>query len=474
MVAHYNGFRLLGHGSAGIWEATWGVPDSETCPRFFSHSRRVMAGPPHIEQGTPPDNGVRSFARVTALVGIAGFFGLGLASCASEDLCARGPSALHEGSGVVVVHACLHEGILQLQLDSLNSVLRLGATAGEGMAIHEPASALILVGGGILLADRFLEHRLRVFEPGRGQVAVLGRRGHGPGEFIHAPFLYRLNGDTVAAVDYGARRLTVLSPNHDVVGVVPLAWPSGSGAPVPLGQGTGGDIVMTARRPPEVEPSRMGTPYRDSIEVFSLNASGGKTSTHLVVPGSELANTSMGRLSVALGRRSALAVSQNQLHIATNEDMAVRTYSLKGELERVVWVPGTIPSVTRSIRREYLRERLNALRVGGPADMERREEYEQLLRATVFSSKMPWVDRLLPGQDSTIWMVLSVVPGSSERTIYRLGATGIIDARLVLPAKWVPLDFRDSFVLVAEIVPGDTPRFQVFRTSTEPVWRTTH
>ena len=107
---------------------------------------------------------------------------------------------------------------LQLEL-----VTRLGDEDGPGALIASPyAVTMDSRGRYYVLASSTIREPVKVFNHDGSFLTALGRIGEGPGEYQMPAVVLILPGDTVSIFDMGNRRLTVLSPEYEVVHTLDL------------------------------------------------------------------------------------------------------------------------------------------------------------------------------------------------------------------------------------------------------------
>ncbi len=104
---------------------------------------------------------------------------------------------------------------LEFRLKARPSVV-IGSIEDEGQILGSPMGATRLADGRILVLDGQTQEVL-VFGADGERLATWGSQGEGPGDFTAAWVLQRLPGDTVAVIDRGQMRTTLLTPEGEVV-----------------------------------------------------------------------------------------------------------------------------------------------------------------------------------------------------------------------------------------------------------------
>ena len=187
--------------------------------------------------------------RTAALLGIATFACAEQDPSRCEDIPAARGFARFDTAGVeVVVNATpAWETSTSLHVAPAPAVT-IGVTHGD--AAYEFSNirdATRLPDGRIVIADAQLAE-LRVFDENGRFLMRIGGKGSGPGEYQTIAGLYRANGDTLWVEDRGNRRLTKLTPEGQVVAILPVAWVRWSRPPrVPGERPSSGSSALVLR-----------------------------------------------------------------------------------------------------------------------------------------------------------------------------------------------------------------------------------
>lgn len=136
--------------------------------------------------------GIAAFLLVLELVGAAGLSGQTVMVIADDVSCA------------------------QCSID-LEHMTQLGGDADTLVNIGYTATLPIDSRGRIYFSAAEFPGSIKVFDPDGRLISEIGRSGEGPGEFISSTLTYVKRGDSLYAFDMGTRRLTVFSPQYDVV-----------------------------------------------------------------------------------------------------------------------------------------------------------------------------------------------------------------------------------------------------------------
>lgn len=102
-------------------------------------------------------------------------------------------------------------------------VTRLGEVDGPGALIASPYAVTVDSRGRYyVLASSSVREPVKVFNQNGSFLTDLGRIGEGPGEYQMPAVVLISQGDTVNIFDMGNRRLTVLSPQYEIVRTLDL------------------------------------------------------------------------------------------------------------------------------------------------------------------------------------------------------------------------------------------------------------
>lgn len=100
-------------------------------------------------------------------------------------------------------------------------VVDLGSAEGSGV-IGSPADVVRRANGQWVVTDFMGNGRLLVFQTDGSFLRALGRKGQGPGEYDLPLAAVVEPGDSLAVIDYGLGRLSILSPGLEFVRSAPL------------------------------------------------------------------------------------------------------------------------------------------------------------------------------------------------------------------------------------------------------------
>lgn len=199
-------------------------------------------------------------------------------------------------------------------------------TSGTGAA-HEFVSvsdAVRLTDGRIIVSA---EREIRIFSPQGTLMGRVGRDGDGPGEFRASPQIAKLDGDSIAAYDFRMRRVTLYSPEFDLINVINVREPLADREFVAFQGGFIGLGLSFAA----------GTPLglsRTPVPVIAVSRDGQVIDTLTMASGTEIVALPRGEAvlleSPLFGRMSHLALRGDQLALGDATELEFRIVDLSG------------------------------------------------------------------------------------------------------------------------------------------------
>lgn len=293
---------------------------------------------------------------------------------------------------------------------SADPVVEVGVTEGEAAyQFGEVADALRLGNGTLLVADG-QANELRAFDANGRFLRTIGRRGGGPGEFAGLSHLMLLPGDTVAAFDYRAGRLSFFAPSGDFVRSVNLGPLDGRLPPKPVGILGDGSLLVA----PMFNPSFTNSPKpsRDTITLARFSADGKQAASLARVLGEEtitLASSQMAtRQRVPFGLGSWYAAQGARVLVADNARYELAERAPDGRVTRLIRRAAEREPVTEADREAFLEQRRAAASSAGRF----REAQERVIRAMTFPERKAHFTGLLLDPAGNAWVERPAAPGA--------------------------------------------------------------
>ncbi len=304
--------------------------------------------------------------------------------------------------------------------------------------------------GNIYVAD-WRSKSISVLDPSGARIAVIGRKGAGPGEFAALADLQVISGDTLIAYDVELTRLTVFEPaRRRVVRTISIAA-AGGGRPMrvmaypPAGYVALYQHDFVGGRPQESDSVRR-------VRIKLLDSAGVvQTDSFATMPGNDVlvarTNDFVAVRGNPFGRQAYVVLGGRQLLLATSDMPSIRVISLGDQAEQrvdVAFARRTLPRSVVEDTAKTLREEFRPpLRKGAP-------RYWPALRGL-----------LAPGSD-WIWVGLAQDPGRRVRWV-AVDSKGSRRDSLDLPWATTPHQVRDSLWYTVSLDADDVPRVLVLR-----------
>lgn len=271
-----------------------------------------------------------------------------------------------------------------------------------GHALHRVRDALILESGGLAVADEGSQSIL-FFDSVGNYIARVGRSGDGPGEFRRIRSLDILPGDTIAAWDAAARRITLLDPEGDVVSTISSDENGRGGIPsrfadMEMHGLVARNFVHVFEAPTWQAPDGFS---REPLYVGIRDRAGAIESALGPLSGTQYFREG-GAMPAQNGYRFHIATLQDAFYIGDGRGRDLIEYGPDGTPIRRVRLPidraYQEPSLLRSIHDEYLETRV------GPGN--RATIREMLEQGTVVDS-FPSFVAMESGDDDALWVELA-------------------------------------------------------------------
>lgn len=379
-----------------------------------------------------------------------------LAGCGDTDEAARSSSALRDSADVRIVEnpEPRWEESQEWRVAE-EPALQVGTIDGEeAYQFVRVAGATRLSDGRIVVADGG-SARIRFYDADGGHVADAGGSGGGPGEFRDLSGIRRIPGDSVAAWDAAARRLSVFGPDGEFVRSVTQERVEGL-VGLLVGIFDDGSFVASPRLRqglnPRPVPSGAPETYRDTVVYLRFSRTGSFTDTPLTAPGEERTSQRRdGRLRsrpVLFGQDYHAAVGGNRFYGGDSETFEVRVYDPEGALRRIACWAGRARPVSDEHREGELRRRRDRRRGElGQIGRVDRDVPEPDPVEYVHRNTFPAFDRLLPDGRGNLWVRHPVAPGEEARRWSVLGPEGRWLGDVRTPAGLEVLEIGVDYVL---------------------------
>ncbi|MDX1394730.1 MAG: hypothetical protein R3195_10065 [Gemmatimonadota bacterium] len=346
-------------------------------------------------------------------------------------------SAVRDSAGVTIVEttAPLWADGAGFVVDP-DPVLDLTASGvGEPHEFFGVAAARRLSDGVIAVSDAG-SSSIRFYGPDGALIRSIGREGEGPGEFLAVRGLERTAGDTLGVFDFRNRRLALIPPGGETVDPLPLP----PERVTDLRMLPGGELLLELSGD---QPGATADGGSVRFPVFFARATrdGRIADTIATGGGGETIMLADGAARPLFGKDTYSDVHDERLYVGDSDSLEVRVYTLDGDLERVIRVPGFDLHMTDALRDAEIELRV-ALARGT------RETNERL---PVPAHRPAYAD-LLVDSEGYVWTaehlgwfrnLLADVP----RTWQVFDPDGRWLGGVALPARFVPFEIGADYVL---------------------------
>jgi len=319
--------------------------------------------------------------------------------------------------------------------------------------------------GTIAVGDAQTRH-VRFFTPDGVEVATVGGRGGGPGEFEGIAAVWPLSTDAVAVWDDWLVRTSIVSPAGVIGDPVRIEIAGKRAKPTPLGWAPDGRLIVVSDSRRLEDRDR----YRGELEIFTYAADGSSGSPVLTVPGVEMWNwvweNGTTPLPVPFGKSTVLALGDYAIYVGVNEadgdgddgtrDYQVDRYDLTGQLTlRIRLERDPLPLDEAAIEAYKQAERDKAITGEGgkgPTDI-----WGRIADDAPYPERLPFYDSILIDDGGRLWVrdYQPDVDSPSRWTIFggerRASPGGVaqghVSAVAHLPARFRLTAIRGSSVL---------------------------
>lgn len=353
-------------------------------------------------------------------------------------------------AGVVLVMVCSATGLGAQSIpdvigySSPTSVRRLSLDSGEvrltgaeDIDWERVVAIRSLSGGGFVVANAG-SGQLYWFDSTGKRVAVAGRKGQGPGEYLSIRDIAVTRGDNVVVMDDGTRRVTILGPGGKVTSTITLQAPfDGGGGPTRMTALSDGTVIVGYSEVTQMSPRPDASYFRQRL--FSYSPAGVlRRGPGFGIPESEHfvqeVPAEMGRVAywnLAFGRIMSVRADSTNILIGDGTDWSVEVRRADGTLRRTHRVARPLAEVTERDRDGYRQAALTGVK---PAQ---RLVVERMTREMPFPSRKPAYRRFEVDDVHAIWIEAWPEPGTTAIEWIRLDR-----ARRTATAFSIPRSFR--------------------------------
>lgn len=385
-----------------------------------------------------------------------------LAACGG-DAAAAGP-AVRDSAGIQIVQNTAPAwGKDDGWRVSAEPIMELGVAEGDpNHQFGVVADALRLSDGSVMVADG-QANVVRLYDAGGRFVKTVGKQGGGPGEFQGLWNLFLLPGDTVAAHDYQASRLTLFAPGGTLARTVTLSPLDKTLPPRPVGIFADGGMVVIPMYNPNFEDTG-GKPTRDTATLARYSAAGEQTGSLGRIAGEESFTMMAGdgenriamRPSVPFGGNTFVAVSGTRMLVGDNARYELAERGADGRVTRLIRRDLPAEPVTDADREDYLEERR-------PAENDRfRQAHERMLAQMPFPERKSAFQALQIDARGNAWVQRHAAPGADTPWDV-FDPEGRLLGSVTLPGGLKVLQIGDDFIVGAWKDDLDVQHVRVYR-----------
>lgn len=306
------------------------------------------------------------------------------------------------------------------------------------------ADLAMLEDGSLVVADA-LDRRVRFFDGGGREVASVGRRGEGPGEFESIDRLWLTGADRVAVWDGRLLRYTELASDGAIDEPVRLEATAERARHSPVGLLPDGRLVAVSddREIPSLER------YRARLSVLRFDADGSVADTIARVPGADMWDWVWeGGVTPALmpfGRSTTVQVDGDVVWVGANEGYQLDRYDLSGALQLRIRLHREAASLEPATVEAYKadeRAKAQSSQVAkGGNDL-----FGRMAEAATYPERHPHYDEFLVDDVGNVWVLETLVGAASRRRATVLSRDGDLLGRAELPAPFRPRHVRGNRV----------------------------
>jgi hypothetical protein len=344
--------------------------------------------------------------------------------------------------------------------------LIIGEAAGPSeYELYDAVDGFLLEDGRIILANRG-SRELRLYDEAGRHLKSVGREGGGPGEFESLSAVAWIPGDTLAAWDWSAKRLTLYD---DSLGLIRVLTPDSDGGLFPrlAGAFDDGTFALVAGHD-FMALAQAGSGVReDSILLLRIDmASGAIVDSLGPYPGQqsylEMGEGQMWIRGLPFGREEWVAAAAGRLFAGDDRTGEVKVYGPRGRMQRVVRMAHDPAPVAREDIERYRQEAL------ADVEADRLAEERRRLDRLPAAGTLPAFDHMFVDRSGRIWLQEPASRTEDARRWTVLDSSGRPAGRLTLPAGDSPLDAGPDYVLIHSRDALDVERVLLLRIPAAP------
>lgn len=353
-------------------------------------------------------------------------------------------------------------------------VLELGGGEHPAEEFTSIRGAIRFADGRVLIAEGG-SNELRLFGPDGAYLATWARQGQGPGEFSFITSPYRVAGDTILVTDASAARTARFAPGGRFLDqLIHPQSPDRGGYANLIRPWHDGRLLMELRRMFTPPTSPTGPIRRDSFALGWMPAGGGTFDTVLVVPAyesypgefSEGGQSFLSYGALIFGKDTRLGYDGRRLIVGTNATHEFRMHE-DGVLRRIIRDATPADPVTEEHRAQYFREREASFQRSNVSEEIRNVWRANLTRNARFAEVFPYHDRLMIGDDGSLWVERWRRYEDEGRRFVIYDTTGRAIARAEFPERVRPLQVGPEFLVGMWRDPDDVPHLRVWTVGRE-------
>ena len=369
-------------------------------------------------------------------------------ACGSGDGAITADIVVHDSAGVVVVE---NPGDLWSLPErwtlSDEPLVSIGLADGAEPYLLDGVRGVVPLGDGRVLVANSGDRTLRWYDADGEFLFQRGGEGGGPGEFDQLGGVALGLADTIMAVDWSARRLSVFTSDGTLAGTRPiqgLTGPPGSVYRLPDGSMvTGVSGFSTAQLGDDISSGRV----RLDSPLLRLSADGTGVDTIGMFPGEDIQimvfDQGMWFGGAVYGKRMSYASSGEAVYVGTQDAFVIDVYSPAGQLVRSIRALETPVLSGPNLRADwnaFTRERL--------ADVppQERAEAERDAAQTELPASAPAYAEFVTDDEGNLWVAEYRVGGSAPERWVVFNAEGRVLTTVAVPESFRIMAVRQGRV----------------------------